>query len=424
MMMSILHDARMRVSAVLQEIERLKQGEFPYDYPCNALVIIENRFKWHQSTLQKASESTPRDIIHNVCRESLRELSVYLPILGFLLRSTNVRNAFESYDPLQRLTNKVMGTDAKLIISSEWEISPFVYRHSTGPLCGFVLIGIPAPESSNPLLLPLAGHELGHSVWLHERFSEKYAKSIEEGIQNELLNNKWNDFIAINKQYSKEDIKSGNMFARQALLPAYTWAMLQVEEMFCDFFGIRLFAESFYYAFAYLLSPGISGQRSAIHPNIKRRVSHHVQAAKVMGINVGVEYESFFEKEIESTNPSTALLLSLADEVSASFADELINFAKDFANQKSVPERNHENVENICKHFHNYVVPIKNYASLADIINAGWKCNMNENLWDGISQIKGVDEKDTRRNRDRILRDIILKSMEIAEINERLERLT
>jgi hypothetical protein len=365
-----------------------------------------------------------KEIIHNVCRDSLRELSVYLPILGFVLRATNVRNAFEAYAPFQRLTYRLLGTDAKLIISSEWEFSPFVYGEIPGPLRGFVLIGLPAPESSNPLLLPLAGHELGHSVWLHEHFSSKYEKQIEEGILNELINNKWKEYDTLYRgQYSKEDIKSGNMFAQQTIRPAYTWAMLQVEEMFCDFFGLRLFAESFLYAFAYLLSPGTSGQRSLRYPNITRRVSHLVQAAKVLGINVDAEYESSFEKEIEPADPAAALLVSLADVVSASFVEELIELAKDFANKNSVPEKNLDNVKDISKLFHTCVVPIRKPASLVDIMNAGWECNMNEHLWEGIPQIKGIDEKDTRRNRDRILRDIILKSMEIAEIYERLEEL-
>ena len=69
-------------------------------------------------------------------------------------------------------------------------------------------------------------------------------------------------------------------------------------------------------------------------------------------------------------------------------------------------------------------MPIRKHASLVDIINAGWECNMDEHLWEGIPQIRGIDGEDTRNNRDRILRDIILKSMEIAEIYERTEKLT
>jgi hypothetical protein len=271
-------------------------------------------------------------------------------------------------------------------------------------------------------LLPLAGHELGHSIWEHERFSTNYEKRIEEGILKELIDNRWSDYEVLYPQYSKETIKSGDMFARQSLLPAFAWAMLQVEEMFCDFFGVRLFAESFLYAFAYLLSPGTSGQRSLRYPNIIRRVSHLVRAAEVLGINVEAEYESSFEKENEPVDPAAALLVSLADAVSASFVEELIELAKDFANKNDVPKKNLDSVKDIRKSFSTYVVPIRKSASLVDIMNAGWECNMDELLWKGIPQIKGIDEDDTGKNRHRILRDIILKSMEIAEIYERLEK--
>lgn len=49
-------------------------------------------------------------------------------------------------------------------------------------LPNFVLIGFPAPESGNPLLIPLAGHELGHTVWKGRSLASKYKKSIEDTI--------------------------------------------------------------------------------------------------------------------------------------------------------------------------------------------------------------------------------------------------
>lgn len=419
--MSTLQDARTRVASVLKEIDRLKQSEFPYEHPSDALDLLDERFKWHQSVLNKASEKTRSVVVHNACRDSLRELHAYVPILGFILRATNVRNAFETYGPLQRLAHKIMGTDTKLIVSSEWAFSPFIYR-TISLLSGYVLIGLPAPESSNPLLLPLAGHELGHSVWEHEGFLSKFEKRVEDGIVKELIDNRWSDYSSLYPQYSQEDVKSGNMFATPTLRPAYTWAMLQIEETFCDIFGLRLFAESFLYAFAYLLSPGASGQRSLGYPNIKRRVSHLVEAAGDLETRVPEEYESSFEKEGEPTDPTTAMLVSLADAVSVSFLKELIELAREFADTKQVPMKNPDNVKEIGNLFRNFLVPIKKSASLVDILNSGWDCDMDMDLWKDVPQIMGSKDGDLEKNRDRVLRDIILKSMDIAEIYERLER--
>jgi len=78
-----------------------------------------------------------------------------------------------------------MGAQTKLIVSSEWEFSPFVYRSITG-FPGFVLIGLPATESSNPLVIPLAGHELGHSVWERNKLAGYFNSRIRQSILKEV----------------------------------------------------------------------------------------------------------------------------------------------------------------------------------------------------------------------------------------------
>ncbi len=416
--MPTLQDARARVTAVLDEIDRLKQSEFPYAHTREALELLENRFKWHQSVLGKAAAGSKSAAVHNACRDSLRELHVYVPILGFILRATNVRNAFEEYGPLQRLAHRVIGVDAKLIVSSEWEFSPFMYRAITG-LSGFVLIGLPAPESSNPLLLPLAGHELGHSIWEHENLEANYDKKIEKGILDELTGKRWEEYSKLYPQYTKEDVKGENWIARLTWRPAYTWALLQIEEMFCDFMGLRMFAEAYLYAFAYLLSPGTSGQRSLRYPNIKRRVSHLIYAASQLGIMVP-DYEVAFGEEIEPTDPTTALLVSTADTVSLLLVEDLLKLAVAIAEQKQVPSKDTEKVKSIAESFREWVVPVREPTSLIHIVNAGWECNMDENLWKDVPQIKGRKQEDFAKNRERVLRDIMLKSMEISETYERL----
>lgn len=139
-MVTIDH-ARKRIVTVIEEIDRLKQSEFPYDHPYEALELLAERFKRHQSILEKLSPTATADLINNACSASLNDLYLYVPILGFILRSTNVRNAFEAYAPLLRLARSIIGADTRLIVSSEWEFSPFVYR-TIGGLKGFVLIGL------------------------------------------------------------------------------------------------------------------------------------------------------------------------------------------------------------------------------------------------------------------------------------------
>jgi len=211
---STIDHARKRVAAVLEEIERLRHCEFPYSQPRDALDLLEAKLKRERSVLDKVSPQASPEVINGACDTSLHQLYVYVPILGFILRSTNVRNAFETYDPLLRIAQGILDPNTKLILSSEWEFSPFVAWFADD-LPGFVLIGFPAPESSNPLLVPLAGHELGHSVWTAQEFSKKFETKVENCVLNELMTNEhWNEYRSIYR-YDQQDLLGDNILARR-----------------------------------------------------------------------------------------------------------------------------------------------------------------------------------------------------------------
>jgi len=402
-----------RIASALEEIDRLMQSEFPYEYPKVAMGILKERFRNRELVLERIRPDTPVPVIQNECSMSLEMLFVYVPILGFILRSTNVRNAFEAYGPLLRLAMRLMGQDTKLIISSEWEFSPFVYRSITD-LPGFVLIGLPATESSNPLVIPLAGHELGHSVWEMKRVEDEFKDRIRQGTLDELRNKRWSKYKELFPQYKKADLEE-DWLGRLSWQPACQWSLLQAEEMFCDFFGLRIFAESYLHAFSYLNAPGTSGQRSLRYPNIKRRVNHLCDAANMMKFIIPTDFTTNFVPETEPVEPTTALLVSVADTVSASCANDLLENAQGFADNNDVPFRKFERVKHIVGEFKKWVVPTAKSETLVDILNAGWECKLDNHLWDIILQIK-KDEW------GRILRNLMLKSMEVSEIHARLRK--
>src|SRR5439155_22334513 len=136
-----------------------------------ALDQLRTLFERKLQRLEAFAPGSDLSIISQECRVTLLALYQYLPLLGFILRSTNVRNAFEAFGPFLRLAGDVLepGIErsqrkTKLLLSSEWDYSPFTYP-TIPDLPKFLFIGLPAPESANPLLIPLAGHELGHAVW-------------------------------------------------------------------------------------------------------------------------------------------------------------------------------------------------------------------------------------------------------------------
>jgi len=407
----ILEHTKKRVAAVLESVEGLKQSEFPYSHSRIAAELIETKFKKLQTIIEKVSPGTSSSLVLNTCRTAFEQLFTYVPFLGFILRSTNVRNAFEVYPPLLRLAKSILGTDMKLVVSSEWDYSPYVYP-LIQDLPGFVLIGLPAPESANPLLLPLAGHELGHSVWVSQPFSVDYERQIHDLVLQEITEKRWNEYKDLYPGFTKEHYLNNDIVARPIWLTAYTWALLQTEEIFCDFFGIRLFSESYLHAFEYLLSPGFAGIRSVRYPNIARRVSYFTKAAEEMEAVVPENFTESFIAENEPQEPMTNLLVSTADAVSGTLITKLIELIQEFAKRKNILLKDVNKVAEVREGL-NKVIPTAKAYSLTDILNAGWECYLDPHLWENVSQIKKED-------RDRVLKDLILKSLEVSEAYERL----
>ncbi|MBI3410359.1 MAG: hypothetical protein HY040_18625 [Planctomycetes bacterium] len=300
-----LEFARRRLRAVLHEINGLKDADFPYDHSREALVQLERVIQDRLTLLMSLTEGNKADVIQTVCSESLLQIFRYLPLLGFILRSTNLRNSFEIFGPLLSLARKVLGPDTKLIVSSEWNFSPHVYK-PIPVLPGFVLLGLPASESGNPLLVPLAGHELGHTTWQSQKLDEKFRPIIEMSIKEQATNRK-DEY----KQLFGKDLN--DLFAAQDLSLAYTWALKQCEESFCDFLGLRIFSESYLFSFAYLATPGVN-HRSAVYPSMKDRVGNLVSASKTYNVEVPTNFADWFSDEISGpSNDKESFLLNLGD---------------------------------------------------------------------------------------------------------------
>ena len=108
----------------------------------------------------------------------LREVNIVAinttKILGIIVRSSSTRNAFEFYSSFLSLCRKALDENCKLILSSEWDYIPFTFPQNLQELPNFVIIGLPASESDNTLVFPVAGHELGHSIWLKEKLQSKF----------------------------------------------------------------------------------------------------------------------------------------------------------------------------------------------------------------------------------------------------------
>jgi hypothetical protein len=419
--MALLDDARKRLRSVLDEIARIAEFEFPYKGSEFALRMIERVFRSRFASLNLLTHQSTPAAIRQACSLAIRDVVIYLPLIGFIIRSTNVRNAFEVFRPLLRMASDVLEPtvpkdqrQTQLVLSAEWQYSPLVFRDVPG-LPGFVLIGIPTSESSNPLLLPLAGHELGHSVWLAN--SAAVQAAIQPLVVAEILaviRTRWVEYqqafpsLAITPAQLDTSVD-----AIETWVNAARWAFEQAEEVFCDCLGLRLFGAGYLEAFAYLLAPGIPGERSLVYPRMLDRIAYLEIASGIYHVTVPPDYcDQFDDDALPSLSRSDQFLLSVADKAVRNTLASIIQQADHIVTASGLPATSSGQVARIFARL-KLVVPAEKCACLADILNAAWMAFRDDTFWQDSPQIAA--------KKDEVLKELVLKNIELFEIEQILE---
>ena len=315
-----------------------------------------------------------------------------------------------SISPLRRTT--------RLILSSEWTYQPQVYPEKDF-LPSYVLIGLPAPESSNPLLLPLAGHELGHSLWRANDVGDELNFSVVQHVINAIVLQKDLFIKTYQSELSYPDIESATQPQFIQILidntrfftNAIEWCKSQAEETFCDFVGLRLFGVSYLKAFSYLASPRLSMQRVEEYPRLTTRVRNLVDVALRFHVDPPAGFTELFEDDPEADHQdSVRFNLHVADEALGALRDTISIKVEHFLSSDLAPHPDGEEVGRILRCV-KQVVPAKDARSLADILNAAWLAFEDESLWESIPEL--------HKKKDEVLKELILKNIEIFEIERR-----
>jgi hypothetical protein len=422
--MRLLEYASGRINSVLNEIDRLEGCEFPYPHSRAALRKLRSSFEDSLRYLRESPED-PESAM-DLCATSLRTLFRCLPLLGFILRSTDVRNSFEVVRPLLHISEKLIkprtgNENTRLILSSEWRYSPIKY-HEIPDLPSFVLIGLPAPESENPLLIPLSGHELGHAVWNAYRLKESLKPKFQQEIVNYIMNNQ--------EEYKQAfpSISQINLSTRYLLESARfrtwqhasAWVLEQAKETFCDFIGLRLFGTSFLHAFAYLLAPNVSSPRAVTYPQPLKRVKNLKKAADAYGFDIPDDFEEMFKDRPDPLlAKSEEFQLSVADNILEKKIDVLIEKAQDLIQEANIPKPSVEESQKIYERFE-LIVPAENCKDLADVLNAAWKAYNAPNLWKKMEKFE-KEKEEFEKKKERILKDLVLKTIEVFEVEHLLK---
>ncbi len=263
--MSLYHNSKHKLRNVYRTIDALLDGDFPISSGKNALSRLREVFEDQENKLDRARKIRDDKTERQIANIINGKIYLSLPILGFIIRSTNVRNAFELLAPLQYIADAILQGKPQVLLSSEWDYVPFAYPQSLEDLKSFVLIGLPASEAATALLVPLAGHELGHAVWRNRGIGGSAHATLQARCE-QLFNKNSEEFKKYFPAYNPNDMIAKEILP-EAIAEFVEIAVFQAEELFCDMFAYALFGESYLYAFAYILAPG-RGERDdpCIHP--------------------------------------------------------------------------------------------------------------------------------------------------------------
>ena len=403
-----------RLRAVIKLAESLERGDFPHPQSKEALIHVTELLRQGLERLESLSTKTDQIVINTACAAESRNVVALFPLLGFFLRSTDVRNAFELHGPFLRIIKNILGEDSKLVISSEWQYSPFSFIYPEEyKLTNTVMIGVPASESGSILSVPLSGHELGHNIWRHLDLKTRFGPSIEDVIKTEIRDNYWADFNRFANLGKPEDLD--DLIGRQTWTHPYRWSLRQCEEMFCDFVGIAIFRDAFLHSFSYLLAPGSPQNRTEIYPSEKDRAHFQVQAANIMGVVTPTDHESLFEASTISGHDHYKVLLKVADAATSKLIEDLAKEAEKIVADAKVDPPSTEELEMIAKCFR-LGVPPRETSGLPALVISAWNFYLSDMAewkatYPSLFEVNGKELT--------MLSDLAFKSIEVFEIQSR-----
>jgi hypothetical protein len=411
--MDIKFNTEKKARAFVAQIDRILLSDFPHAASESALNLFRRFFEEQLARISRAGTSSDRALLESTCTTTNQRIYQYLPILGLLLRSTNTRNSFEAYYAFVEIARALIGPGANVIFSSEWDFSPLTYPMTVSVLPDYVLLGMPSSESSNALILPLAGHELGHSVWSNEQLENKFAASVQDEAREHLKTN-WPTFVLAFPEHSNiqptDDELTNNMFLNFVISNVIQIALSQIEEIFCDGVGAHLFGQSYALAFHYLLAPSLGGGRSTEYPTMQNRANFIATLGGADLTKHGfADFKSEFSDPILTMPPRETFISDTADAIGIKLASAMyseahsivMSKAKDFAAEPGAQPR-------ILNRFVKGL-PVREPRSLSDIVNAGW----------AYFQSEAPTFQENERELVEWISELVLKSIEVLEFRSR-----
>jgi hypothetical protein len=395
-----------KIEAALRLLGEFESASFPHADSTNAIqdlrqLLVETRKELASnvsSALGRQTEMQATSLIAEI-----------LELLGVISNSANVRNSFEIHGPVRDLVSRLLlDKNANFIISFEWDYIPYTYPQTHPCLPSFVIIGLPASEASNALVLPVIGHELGHSLWRKENFRPQFEAGVTQAIIDSIkgkFKSRYENLFNI-KADKCDDYDYIDTWGDAA-----EYAFRQVEELFSDFTGLYIFGESYLDSFEYLLSPALSQERVPEYPSTTLRAEYLQTYASKLGVSAPLDFSNRFEQELSPFRPNSKnrLQMDLADEASSILLPDIVDSVLDTCKNRGVLPPSKMETDGILEKFL-LGVPAEQTSGLGVILNAGWIAFKSEAFMELASDSV----------RMAAINELVLKSVEVFEI----ERMT
>jgi hypothetical protein len=186
-------------------------------------------------------------------------------------------------------------------------------------------------------------------------------------------------------------------------------ASKQLEEVFCDLFGLFVFGHAYLYAYEYFLGPG-GEARTAYYPSSRDRVRYLVDAAATLKLEVEAD---LFDPWVEASAPAAiadAAVLALADAAVAKVYPRLKDLTFEVLRGATISPPSETAITRVSDSLRRRV-PDGDGATLPEIVTAGWR-NLRE---------RGGLALDDDAAEFQMLNELMLKSVEVSEFRLRVE---
>jgi hypothetical protein len=411
--------AKRKIERLNAEISRVRTSDFHHPGAKIILNAIERRISRVLLDLESVPPNASADILnqHNLSTNII--IRHFHPIIGIILRSTNARNSFELYDPLLRLAQRLIDKSAVLILSSEWDVVPFATSSAFEGAANCTIVGLPVMEAGNALITPLAGHELGHSIWRSKQFGNLLAPERENALCEQFLRD-WEPF----KKYTKVRFREKTLRDRLAINNEWDQIPLSViervsEEIFCDMLAVRLFGMGYLYAFEYLAAPSLGRTELREYPAFDKRARYlsdtmnEIAPEETEWPGLDGYAERFTEEPPGGLEAYDRFLLDAAHLACEGLVPRLREMAVEVcsANYDHPSAVRRPTLDAARKALSKLESGLPAEADLADVVNAGWLGYLDPAFW--------TDKPAWEKRKFAFLNELILKSLDVTEFAKR-----